>query len=211
VGRHRPSLPPSTGQAAGRCRPSPTLDAAAGPRPLPLPWRAAADGASTTSSGATTSLVLAPAQPRRVDLCRPGPDSSLPCTEAPSWTRRYRLGFFVGQRRLDLREPRRHPWRASGLDGVRRCDGLDVSEAEGLRPLCDVIGLNRMAGCGEDRLIPSSLRAALSIHRRASPSLGARSSATVTRCSGSLWPKGRVWSWGIVGVGVWLIGGRDQL
>jgi hypothetical protein len=31
------------------------------------------------SSGATTFIVLAPAQARRANLYRPGPDSSLPC------------------------------------------------------------------------------------------------------------------------------------
>jgi hypothetical protein len=64
-----------------------------------------------------------------------------------------------------------------------------------------------MAGCDKDRLIPSSLRAVLSIRRHDDPSLRARSSATVARSSGSLWPKGRVWSRGMVGAGVWPVSG----
>jgi hypothetical protein len=46
-------------------------------------------------------------------------------------------------------------------------------------------------------------RAALSIHRCASPSLGARSSAVFTISSGFSLPKGRVWSRGVVGACVW--------
>jgi hypothetical protein len=55
-----------------------------------------------------------------------------------------------------VREPRGRLWRAGGLDGVRRCGRLDVSGVEGLHPLHNAMGLNRMAGCSEDRLLPSS-------------------------------------------------------
>jgi hypothetical protein len=44
-------------------------------------------------------------------------------------------------------------------------------EAEGLRPVRDATGLNHMAGCGEDRPSLPHPRAALSIRRRASPSI----------------------------------------
>jgi hypothetical protein len=117
------------------------------------------------SSDATTSLVPAKLDaPTSIDLDRTRPFPA-PAAEAPSWTHRYHLDSSAGQRRLDLRKPRWRLWCVGGLNGVRCCGGLDILEAEGLRPIRDATGLNHMAGCGEDR------RAALSIRRRASPSV----------------------------------------